>query len=432
MVEIQCSSCHTRYRIDERVLPDETPTFKCSRCGHVFSVEPRKPKTDEAPATPKATEPKPAPRRTRTLPIAEPRASAESEARESSPRSSEPRARRALKIVAPPARASDVPQPAVAAPTRDPAPEPAPEARPIAPEAEPESADPLDRPFSHRVEEPEPTDNLSFDFSAETEEHQLEPEEPEHEEEEKWEVGESGLDFAGPDDDHRVSLEEEPPDPPAPPPLRAISRRARDHEVDDDEDRAPSPGRALHSYGFFLACFFFTALGFGALSLLIAGLPVGSAALLAGLPVVGGHFVNPVSAAVQIALREVHADYQKLNGGRAALVITGEALNVGSQPLHQVQIAASLLDGSQHGIAKQEVFCGNSLSGRMIGQMTARELDFFEKLGPPRSFVLPPSGSSAFAIVFVAPPAGAGGLAIEVAQATPSGPDDAAAAAHAP
>src|SRR5271156_5395103 len=99
MVEIQCSSCHTRYRIDERVLPDETPTFKCSRCGHVFSVEPRKPKTDEAPATPKATEPKPAPRRTRTLPIAEPRASAESEARESSPRSSEPRARRALKIV---------------------------------------------------------------------------------------------------------------------------------------------------------------------------------------------------------------------------------------------------------------------------------------------------------------------------------------------
>ncbi len=33
MIEIQCTSCHTRYRIDERVLPDDTPTFKCSRCG---------------------------------------------------------------------------------------------------------------------------------------------------------------------------------------------------------------------------------------------------------------------------------------------------------------------------------------------------------------------------------------------------------------
>src|SRR5690349_18482094 len=41
MVEVQCSSCHTRYRIDEQVLPEGTPTFKCSRCGHVFSLEPR-------------------------------------------------------------------------------------------------------------------------------------------------------------------------------------------------------------------------------------------------------------------------------------------------------------------------------------------------------------------------------------------------------
>src|SRR5258705_8516107 len=40
MIEIQCTSCHTRYRIDERVLPDDTPTFKFSRCGHVFNADP--------------------------------------------------------------------------------------------------------------------------------------------------------------------------------------------------------------------------------------------------------------------------------------------------------------------------------------------------------------------------------------------------------
>src|SRR3984957_17805111 len=40
VIEIQCTSCHTRYRIDERVLPDDTPTFKCSRCGHVFNGDP--------------------------------------------------------------------------------------------------------------------------------------------------------------------------------------------------------------------------------------------------------------------------------------------------------------------------------------------------------------------------------------------------------
>ena len=40
-IEVQCTSCHTRYRIDEQVLPEGTPTFKCSRCGHVFTIEPR-------------------------------------------------------------------------------------------------------------------------------------------------------------------------------------------------------------------------------------------------------------------------------------------------------------------------------------------------------------------------------------------------------
>ena len=72
MIEIQCTSCNTRYRIDERVLPEETPTFKCSRCGHVFKAEPvparpRKPTAPRvvqkpaAPTAPGAEEPSPAP-----------------------------------------------------------------------------------------------------------------------------------------------------------------------------------------------------------------------------------------------------------------------------------------------------------------------------------------------------------------------------------
>src|ERR1700740_2148806 len=67
MIEIQCTSCHTRYRIDERVLPDDTPTFKCSRCGHVFTAEPmrqraRKCATPEASESP-APDPEPRPKR---------------------------------------------------------------------------------------------------------------------------------------------------------------------------------------------------------------------------------------------------------------------------------------------------------------------------------------------------------------------------------
>ncbi len=56
MIEIQCTSCHTRYRIDERVLPDDTPTFKCSRCGHVFNADPVQAKSRK-PAPPPAAPP---------------------------------------------------------------------------------------------------------------------------------------------------------------------------------------------------------------------------------------------------------------------------------------------------------------------------------------------------------------------------------------
>ncbi len=60
MIEIQCTSCQTRYRIDERILPEDTPTFKCSRCGHVFSAEPRQ-KAARRPGAPgtRSSAPKP-------------------------------------------------------------------------------------------------------------------------------------------------------------------------------------------------------------------------------------------------------------------------------------------------------------------------------------------------------------------------------------
>src|ERR1700731_4003612 len=78
MIEIQCTSCHTRYRIDERVLPDDTPTFKCSRCGHVFNADPvparvRK-MVPQEPAGPQ--EPESESQSPRTIRPARPRASA--------------------------------------------------------------------------------------------------------------------------------------------------------------------------------------------------------------------------------------------------------------------------------------------------------------------------------------------------------------------
>ncbi len=410
MVEIQCSSCHTRYRIDERVLPEDTPTFKCSRCGHVFSVEPRRTSPAEA-AGSRATESARQPAATaERQPAAEPRV------KSGTLKSAGPKVRPSLKIVPPPstAREAQPPEPGATAPATDFHLEPDLESR-----GEPavESANPLERPFSHRIEEPDPNEN--FDFSAEIEETEIEEDDTRAEvgDEDAWEVGESSLHFPEHHEHHVGVPEDTGVLEKTAAPVFVAGRAQREAKEPADDGSAVWLGQSVHSSGFFLACFFFVALGFGAVSLLIAGEPAASATLLAGLPAIGDRFVNPAPAAVQIALRDINTGYQSINGRRQALVITGQALNVGNQPLHEVQIAVRLLDASQQELAKQAVYCGNALSARMISQMTPRELDFYQNLGPPKTFVLQPSGSSPFVTVFVEPPAGAGSFAIQVERA---------------
>src|SRR5271157_3803140 len=219
MVEIQCSSCHTRYRIDERVLPEETPTFKCSRCGHVFSIEPRgtKPasaKADAAePAASKAPEPKASDAKAIEPETAESgnteSQSAQSETvepkTEAAPKAGavngsqrahaakapQSRVRRSLKVVPPPPPSSEPEAQSATATT--------PEPKPAVEAAKPPPANPLARPFSEAGAEPEAGETMSFDFSIDIEEQiaaleTTQEDEPTPEDEE-WEVGDSASEF---------------------------------------------------------------------------------------------------------------------------------------------------------------------------------------------------------------------------------------------
>jgi hypothetical protein len=104
------------------------------------------------------------------------------------------------------------------------------------------------------------------------------------------------------------------------------------------------------------------------------------------------------------------------------LVVTGIAENVGGHSLHAVQIAANLRDAAQHSIASRAVYCGNNLSATMVAQMTPHELEFFQKLDPPKTFSLDPSATSPFVIVFVDPPSMVNGFDVSVATASAGTP----------
>ena len=57
--------------------------------------------------------------------------------------------------------------------------------------------------------------------------------------------------------------------------------------------------------------------------------------------------------------------------------------------------------------------------------MTPHELEFFQKLTPPKTFVLAPSSTSPFVIVFIDPPKSVSAFDLSIASAVPATTDQA-------
>ncbi len=443
MIEIQCTSCHTRYRIDERVLPDDTPTFKCSRCGHVFNADPVPARVRKAGPQAGESESQPA----RTLRPARPRAGVLKSPVESDVVKREHSA--GLRPMNPPEPQVRVQQ--SASDRREPFEQRMPEAPANPPTDEPadrrekdgdelEADHPLNRSFGDREQKADSGENLKFDFSDERNEigdaaaeHELERPEPE---DGGWQVGDAPDEFESQPVRQAPTMmgEPEPAARPAPNPVRraAVQRRAPAPQFaqppaaaraagfqlgEASDEGAETAAGVTHASGFFLAMFFFIAIAFLGASALICNEPAASARILSQAPRIGGYFARPIVPAMLVALHGVHSEYYTLKGGHVALVISGNAQNVGTRPLHLVEIDADLIGGDAHPIASQSVDCGNELSAKMIGEMTPREIEFSQGLSPQKAFTMEPSASAPFLMVFINPPAGAGHLRISVSKA---------------
>ena len=466
MIEVQCTSCHTRYRIDEHVLPEGLPTFKCSRCGHVFTFEPRKsrlggqsesaaPKreaTNESirdlsthgASAPEAQEPlsSAADHMSRTEAPSSSQNSATvsnsdipdlSRAETASPRPqsspiedeelvgrTEPSEPAALE---PQIQQQDQPHPAEAVAVPQP---------PLPPQLRSKRAEKFySAPFTDEDSDVASRENVTFDFAEEPAPDQARftrrgrrPNQatgPSYRDSGRWEVG---------DDPASEATRSRSNDPLAGEEQTQRSRRrsrasgTKPQFADDtefvDEEEAPVYNRALtHSARFFLLLILLAGAGFGALTLFIHSAPSGSLAVLSYLPVVGNQFVIPATPAKLVALRDVYATYQHSKEGRSTLVISGTAENVGTSSLRIVQLTATLRDAQRRPLASQAVYCGNSVSAGMVGQMTPHEIEFFQKLEPARTFALEPSASCRFVAVFMDPSSRAHAYDVSVSQAVP-------------
>jgi predicted Zn finger-like uncharacterized protein len=456
MIEVQCTSCHTRYRIDEQVLPEGTPTFKCSRCGHVFTFEPRKTRPD---APPSLTSPKPGNRDTRGNGVKPPQAAkpTANPVVEETAQTAEVAEALATNAEIPNAPSSSEPGPSAYAP--EPSPEAPVKAAQPPSQPTPESVDSPEisvpeRTQAQRAEEfysrllaekePPPDENLSFDFadeepvaeelppSGKKRSQQTPPSRRTGEDEDavRWQVGNDNPQFAAPQSRtfeaedsttrrparSRKGRQEPPPDEP---------QFIEDQEFVNEED-APFYNRGVvRSSRFFLLLFLLVGIGFGAMTLLIHNAPAASEVVLSHLPFVGADFTPPFTPARLVALRNLTAAYEHSKDGHSALVVSGAAINVGTTPLRVVQLTAALRNSQRLALASQAVYCGNNVSTTMVSQMTPHEIEFFQKLEPPATFTLEPSGSCPFVAVFMNAPAGVASYDVTVSQAVAAQPETA-------
>src|SRR5260370_12972099 len=467
MIEIQCTSCHTRYRIDERVLPDDTPTFKCSRCGRVLSADPMAAKTrPPAPPTNRQANP-PDSQPAQTVRPAHPRASAPATPVER--RNMMREAVAAAPEFAPPSdhdhdaqQFESVKHHIDGSEIDLPVPESA--ASESIYENDPDSDHPLNRSFADH-EKADTGENFKFDFSDERHEirHEIRDDEPRQEisaperDDDRWQVGDAPAEFDAEPDRHATMREPTTldareqsarPAPASPHRVAAALKAARPQfaeahqpaksagyelgHLGEDDDDLPMLGKT-YSSGYFVAMSFIVAIPFAAPSSLVSSEPVASARLLSQAPQIGNYFARPIVPAMLVALHDIHTEYRTLKGGQMALVITGTAQNVGARPLHLVQIDADLLEGGgAHPLARQGVYCGVELSAKMLGEMTPREIEFSQGLSPQKSFAMEPSAAPPFLMVFINPPAHAGNIRLSVSKAVVADSSEPVARATAP
>ncbi len=86
-------------------------------------------------------------------------------------------------------------------------------------------------------------------------------------------------------------------------------------------------------------------------------------------------------------------------------VVSGKLLNRNDQSVRQVQIEAQLFDEGGKQVGREVTFVGNAISARIIEDMSFREISLLQSLKPQSAYHIPPQGSADFTIVFPKPKA---------------------------
>ena len=84
-------------------------------------------------------------------------------------------------------------------------------------------------------------------------------------------------------------------------------------------------------------------------------------------------------------------------------VVSGKLTNHNDRSVHTVRIEARLFDAEGKQVGQQITFVGNAISAKIIQDMTLREITLLQSLKPQNNYRISPNGSANFTIVFPKP-----------------------------
>jgi predicted Zn finger-like uncharacterized protein len=124
---------------------------------------------------------------------------------------------------------------------------------------------------------------------------------------------------------------------------------------------------------------------------------------LKAIPWLGASIFKNNHLRLGVDLKLARPSFQPIPGNREVFLISGVALNHNPIGVRGIQLEGNIYNADGKEIERQTIWVGNAISSKIIRGMTAQEISDIQKLPPLKRFEIAPEESITFAIVFFRP-----------------------------
>ncbi len=196
------------------------------------------------------------------------------------------------------------------------------------------------------------------------------------------------------------------------------------HQMSDREAESPDNILPISSYMDqqasilpYLTLLVILVIIFSVITVISYAHPKASENLVKGIPLFGTSVLKNSHLKDGILIQSVRGGFQSIQGNREVFVITGVAVNQNPSVVREIQITGKVYNDSGKEVEHQTIWLGNTLSAKIIRDMTTEDIPHLQSLKPLKSFEMPPGDSIPFAIVFLKSTKAANNFTCEVSLA---------------